>query len=91
MNEATFLKLRRAAEVTGYLFICVTPLIFILKSMKYNGRGDDTWQYSLGYGMACLGATKIFTEMTPTSKIVFAVLLIPVALMLFGILSNFLH
>ncbi|WP_421847003.1 hypothetical protein [Novosphingobium sp.] len=88
MNEATFLKLRRAAEVTGYLFICVTPLIFILKSMEYNGRGDDTWQYSLGYGMACVGAAKIFTEATTTSKIVFAVLLIQVALMVLGIAFN---
>ncbi len=91
MNEATFLKLRRAAEITGYLFICVTPLIFILKSMEFNGRGDDSWQYSLGYGMACLGAAKFFTEMTTTSKIVFAVLLIPVALTLLGIGSNFLR
>ena len=91
MNEGTFLKLRRAAELTGYLSLCLTPLIYVLKAMEYNSRGDDTWQYSLGYGIACLGAARFFTEFTPTSKIVFAVLLIPVALMLLGIASNFLR
>ena len=90
MNEASFLKVRRAVEVSGYLSIAVTPLIYILKSMEYSG-GDDTWQYPLAYDMACVGAAKIFTEATTTSKIVFGVLLVPVALMLLGIVSSFLR
>jgi hypothetical protein len=88
VNEATFSKLRRAVEITGYFAICITPLIFILKSMEYNSRGDDSWQYALACGIACTGAARIFTEATTTSRNVFAVLLVPVALMLPGFASN---
>ena len=91
MNEATFSKLRRAVESWGYITVCLVPLIFILKSIEYNGRGDDSWEYVLGYGAACIATSKFFTEATTTSKIVFAVLLIPVALMLLGIASSLLR
>jgi len=59
--------------------------------MEYNGRGDTSWQYTLGFGAACIAAAKVFTEASKASTIVFAVLLIPVALMLLGIASNFLR
>ena len=91
MNDASFLKLRRAIEIWGYILVCLVPLIFILKSLEFNGRGDDSWQYVLGYGAACIAAGKIFTEVTTNSKIVFGILLIPVALMLLGIATSFLR
>ena len=91
MNQTRFLKLRRAVEIWGYISICLVPLVFILKSMEYNGRGDDTWEYLLGYGAVCVAAAKFFTEVTTIGMIVLAVLLLPLALTVVGIASNFLR
>jgi prolipoprotein diacylglyceryltransferase len=91
VNEATFARVRRAIELVGYGALCLAPLIYVLKAMEYNSHGDSTWQYVLGYGFACMGVARFFQEPTRTSKIVFAVLLIPVALLLLGIMLNILR